>query len=99
MIRKQLGQTDLHLSRIGLGSGAFGGIHRGPQDDHVSIQTIHAALDGGINWIQTSPAFGSRAEEVIGRALATISNRPYLITKCGYSDSHDGEITYSLRRQ
>lgn len=85
---KRLGNTDLRLTRIGLGTWAIGGgnwkFGWGPQDDGDSIQAIHRALDLGINWIDTAPAYGlGHCEEVVGRALAEIAQRPIIATKCG----------------
>ena len=57
MTPRQLGPSDLHLTPVGLGTWAMGGgnwkASWGPQDDDASVATIHAALDGGINWIDT----------------------------------------------
>jgi aryl-alcohol dehydrogenase-like predicted oxidoreductase len=68
-----LGQTGMAISRIGLGTWAFGGSDDGwgTQDDEQSIKTIRAAVEAGINWIDTAAVYGrGRAESVIGRALA-----------------------------
>ncbi len=55
----------------------------GPQDDNDSIAAIHAALDAGINWIDTAPVYGlGHSEEVVARAVAGRSKRPYVFTKC-----------------
>ena len=49
---RQLGPSDLHLTPVGLGTWAMGGgdwkFGWGPQDDALSIRTIHEALDLGI---------------------------------------------------
>lgn len=86
----RLGGTGYDITRVGLGAWAIGGGDWqggwGPQDDAESISTIHAALDRGINWIDTAPAYGlGHAEEVVGRALKEIGGRrrPLLFTKCG----------------
>jgi len=56
----------------------------GPQDDDESIAAIHAALDKGINWIDTAAIYGlGHSEEVVARALAGRSNKPLVFTKCG----------------
>ena len=58
----------------------------GEQDDNASIGAIHAALDKGINWIDTAPVYGlGHSEEVVAEALQGIpkSERPYVFTKCG----------------
>ena len=89
MTPRQLGPSDLHLTPVGLGTWAMGGgnwkASWGPQDDDASVATIHAALDGGINWIDTAPVYGlGHAEDVVGRALKSWSGaKPLVATKCG----------------
>jgi len=61
----------LDASRIALGTWAIGGWMWGGSDEAQSIATIHAALDGGINLIDTAPVYGfGGAEEIVGKALA-----------------------------
>src|SRR5262245_24643616 len=58
----------------------------GGQDDQQSIEAIHAAIDHGINWIDTAPIYGSGlSEEVVGRAVKQLpaSKRPLIFTKFG----------------
>lgn len=87
METKRLGESDLELTRIGLGTWAIGGSWQfgwGRQDDGDSIASIIEAMDSGINWIDTAPAYGcGHSEEVIGRALREISFKPIIATKCG----------------
>jgi aryl-alcohol dehydrogenase-like predicted oxidoreductase len=85
-----LGRTDLEITRVGLGAWAIGGAGWqggwGAQDDQESVETIRRAVDLGINWIDTAPAYGlGHAEEVVGRAVASIPepDRPLVFTKCG----------------
>lgn len=87
MIRRRLGQSDLEITSIGLGTWAIGGRQwGGGQDDRASIDAIHAAVDHGVNWIDTAPIYGSgHSEEVVGRAIKALpsSRRPYVFTKFG----------------
>ena len=86
---RPLGNSDLHVTPIGLGTWAIGGgdwkFSWGPQDDDVSVATIRAAVDGGINWLDTAPVYGlGHSEIVVGRALKQMGNqRPIVATKCG----------------
>jgi len=85
---RTLGNTGLELSVVGLGAWAIGGAGYafgwGPQDDKDSIATIHAALDSGVNWIDTAPVYGlGRSEEIVGRAIAEAGARPVVSSKCG----------------
>jgi aryl-alcohol dehydrogenase-like predicted oxidoreductase len=64
--------TDLPFdaSRIGLGTWAIGGWLWGGTEESDAISTIHAALDNGINVIDTAPVYGfGRSEELVGKAL------------------------------
>jgi len=75
-------------SRLGLGTWAMGGRQWGGTDDDQSVRTIHAALDRGINFIDTAPAYGwGHSEAVIGRALAEWGKRDRVViaTKLGLS--------------
>lgn len=86
MIKKRLGTTDFVITQIGLGTWAVGGEQWGGQDDARSIEAIHAALDHGVNWIDTAPIYGSgHSETIVGRAIKALpaSRRPYVFTKFG----------------
>ncbi len=88
MQTRQLGDSDLHITPIGFGAWAIGGggwaFAWGPQDDAESIATIHEAIDLGINWIDTAAVYGlGHSEEIVAKALAGITKRPYVFTKCG----------------
>jgi aryl-alcohol dehydrogenase-like predicted oxidoreductase len=72
----------------------------GPQDDSESLKAIHRALDLGINWIDTAPAYGlGHAEEIVGRALKDRRPRPLLATKCGRSWNDQRQIFPCLRKE
>jgi aryl-alcohol dehydrogenase-like predicted oxidoreductase len=93
---RQLGRTDMHISRVGFGSWAVGGdwaVGWGSQDDRDSIAAIRHAVAHGVNWIDTAAIYGvGHSEEVVASALSTIpqSERPYVFTKCGLlSDPSD----------
>jgi aryl-alcohol dehydrogenase-like predicted oxidoreductase len=99
---KALGNSDMRLTPLGIGAWAMGGggwkFAWGPQDDAASIAAIHAALDHGINWIDTAAVYGlGHSEEVVARALHGRSNRPYVFTKCERVWDDQGEITGSLK--
>jgi aryl-alcohol dehydrogenase-like predicted oxidoreductase len=92
----------MDLSPIGIGAWAMGGgdwpFAWGPQDDQQSISAIHAALDRGVNWIDTAAVYGlGHSEEVVGRAIAGRSLRPYIFTKCSLVWNDKREIGNSLK--
>ncbi len=102
MQTKQLGNSDMHLTPIGIGAWAMGGggwsFAWGPQDDDESIAAIHAALDAGLNWIDTAAVYGlGHSEEVVARALKGRSNPPYVFTKCARVWNEHREISKSLK--
>jgi aryl-alcohol dehydrogenase-like predicted oxidoreductase len=99
----ELGQTGLEITRIGFGAWAIGGgnweFGWGPQDDDESIAAIHHALAHGINWIDNAAAYGfGRSEQIVGRALDGLAERPYLFTKCSLLEGPDRTVTHSLKR-
>ncbi len=102
MQTKQLGQSDLRITPIGIGAWAMGGsgwaFAWGPQDDDDSIAAIHAGLDRGINWIDTAAVYGlGHSEEVVARALEGRSLKPYVFTKCARVWNELREIGKSLK--
>ena len=71
----------------------------GSQDDDESISAIHAALDHGVNWIDTAAVYGlGHSEEVVARALEGRSNKPYVFTKCARIWNEQREIQKVLKR-
>jgi aryl-alcohol dehydrogenase-like predicted oxidoreductase len=99
---RQLGNSDLQISPIGIGAWAIGGGgwagSMGPQNDSDSIPAIHAALDYGMNWIDTAALYGlGHSEEMVARALAGRSPRPYVFTKCERVWDAEGRIGAALK--
>ncbi|MFO1305722.1 MAG: aldo/keto reductase [Burkholderiales bacterium] len=82
---RKIGKTRLEASVVTLGAMGIGGGFRFPDaDDDVSIEAIHAALDRGINVIDTAPVYGfGHSEEVIGKAIRGRRDKVILSTKCG----------------
>jgi aryl-alcohol dehydrogenase-like predicted oxidoreductase len=102
MKSRQLGQTDMTITRIGIGAWAIGGgkweFGWGPQDDEQSIAAIRAGLDLGINWIDTAAAYGlGHSETVVGRAIRGLQPRPYIFTKCSLVWDDSGAISHNLQ--
>ncbi|MFD1017928.1 aldo/keto reductase [Thalassobacillus hwangdonensis] len=93
MEKINIGNTDIESSRIGLGTWAIGGWMWGGTDEQDSIRTIHAALDKGINLVDTAPVYGfGKSEEIVGEALRQYGKRDEikLATKVGL-DWKDGQ--------
>jgi aryl-alcohol dehydrogenase-like predicted oxidoreductase len=101
MRTRKLGATDLNLSTVGLGTwpmgSVYGGMTWGPQDDQASINTVIRAVEQGINWLDTAPAYGrGHSEEVLGMAFRKLTRRPIVVTKCGSTWDETGKAAFRL---
>jgi aryl-alcohol dehydrogenase-like predicted oxidoreductase len=99
----ELGRTGLEITRIGFGAWAIGGgdweFGWGAQQDDESIAAIHHALEKGVNWIDTAAAYGfGHSEEVVGRALEGVADRPHVFTKCSLLEGPNRTVVHSLKR-
>ena len=102
MNKRKLGNSDMEITPIGVGAWAMGGggwqWSWGPQNDSDSIDAIHAALDKGINWIDTAAVYGlGHSEQVVAQALLSHRERPYVFTKCERVWDSKGQISGSLK--
>ena len=74
MQQRTLGTSGLSASVIAIGTYAIGGWRWGGTDEAESIRTIHAALDAGINFIDTAPVYGlGLSEEIVGKAVKGVT--------------------------
>jgi len=99
-----LGKSDLTITPIGIGAWAIGGGgwngSMGPQNDADSIPAIRAALDRGLNWIDTAALYGlGHSEEMVARALQGRSPKPYIFTKCERVWDKDRNIGACLKAE
>jgi len=85
MKTRKLGSTPLNLSVVGLGTWPFSNTDHfgwGPQSDKDTIETVHRAMDLGINWIDEAPIYGQGQSEInLGKALKGLSKKPIIATK------------------
>jgi len=92
MKKKQLGNSDLKVSAVGLGCMVMPGFYA-PGEEAESIATIHRAVEIGINFLDTSDAYGmGKNEELLGRALAGRRHDYVIATKFGNIRLPDGKI-------
>jgi aryl-alcohol dehydrogenase-like predicted oxidoreductase len=78
---RTLGRTGFRVSEIGFGAWAIGG-GWGDQNDQDSIKALHAALDAGVNFVDTAAGYGNgRSEKLIGRVLKERSETIFVATK------------------
>ena len=101
--KTELGSTGLEITRMGLGAWAIGGggfeWSWGTQEDEESIAAIHRALELGVNWIDTAAQYGfGHSEEVVGRAIAGLDERPFIFTKGGQPQGPGGSTLHDLTR-
>ena len=86
MEMRPIGRSGIQASALALGCWAIGGGEWwGDNGDRMSVETIHRALELGINWVDTARVYGfGHSEEVVGRALKEIPrDRIIISTKCG----------------
>jgi aryl-alcohol dehydrogenase-like predicted oxidoreductase len=114
---RRLGYSELLITPVGIGTAPIGSTpewstYWGPQDEQEAIRAIRAALDLGVNWIDTAPFYGwGRAEEIVGNALQGRRDQAFVFTKCGTLRDEQGrwygnlqpesirrEVELSLRR-
>ena len=82
----EFGKTQLRVSRMCLGTWGIGGAGWDSYSDESRMDAIKAAVDCGINFIDTAPAYnGGRAEQYIGEVVHKLGVRKEVIlaTKCG----------------
>ncbi len=92
--------TEMNVSKIALGTWEIGGSMWGGTDERESIQTIRAALDKGINLIDTAPVYGfGVSEEIVGKAIEERGHREkvFIATKVGL-EWHNGSISRNSSR-
>lgn len=103
MQTRRLGDSDLLITPIGIGAWAIGGagwaFSWSHQDDHMSERAIHAALDAGMNWIDTAAVYGlGHSEEVVAAAVKSYPGpKPYVFTKCERSWDENRQIVKVLK--
>ena len=84
MLTREIGNSGIKASAVGLGTWAIGGWMWGGTDENAAVDAIQASIDEGITLIDTAPAYGmGRSEEIVGRAIAGRRDQIVLATKCG----------------
>lgn len=97
---RRLGNSDLYVSVIGLGTWVMGGVWWAEPDDEQSISAIKVSIEAGINLIDTAPAYGyGRAERLVGKAIKGMRDKVIIATKCGLAWDEKGSIWNDLKRE
>lgn len=100
----RFGRTGLAITRVALGGYPFGGVNRArgwdpftPSGRATAVKTVQAALDAGVNYIDTAPSYGQgNSESIIGEATQGRRDRFHLATKVGYSGLSPADVTASV---
>lgn len=104
METRRLGNSDMQISVLGVGAWAVGGGgwvgSMGPQNEADSVPAIQAALDRGMNWIDTAALYGlGHSEEVVAEAVRGRNPRPYIFTKCERVWDSERRVGASLKAE
>jgi len=93
---RRLGRSDLEIGRVAFGAWAIGGLMWGGADESDAVDAIRAALDAGVDTIDTAPVYGcGRSEELVGRALRGRRHGVVIATKCGLRwDGDHGPVRF-----
>jgi methylglyoxal reductase len=101
MLYRKLGNSGIDVSAVGFGAWAIGGWMWGGADEQQAIGAIHAALDNGINLVDTAPIYGyGRSEEIVAKAIHDRREKVVLATKCGLIwDREEGEFQFHANQE
>lgn len=81
---RTLGKTGFEISELSLGTWQVGGKWGSGFDDQNADKILHAAIDAGVNFIDTADVYESGQSEIaVGRVVRQRSERVYVATKCG----------------
>ncbi len=93
MLYRDFGKTGLRVSAIGLGTWNIGN-QWGEIDEDTALATVHAAIDHGVNLIDTAESYGipcGLSEERLGRALKGRRDQIHIMTKVGRWGRRSGQ--------
>ena len=101
--RVRYGRTELEVTRLALGGYPFGGVNKAhdwdpfaPKGRATAIDTIHAAIDAGINYFDTAPGYGNgNSESIYGEATQGARDKIVIATKVAYG-GNAGDVTTSV---
>jgi aryl-alcohol dehydrogenase-like predicted oxidoreductase len=100
MEKAEIARTQLKVPRVAIGTWAIGGWMWGGSEERESISTILAAVDHGINMIDTAPAYGfGRSETIVGKAIVAgdLRSRVLIATKVGLGWADGGVFRDATR--
>ena len=81
---RRFGRTNEQVSAMGFGTWPMSGDRYGAIEIDEAVKAIQAAIDAGVNCVDTAPAYGSgHSETAVARALKGRRDKVLLVTKCG----------------
>jgi aryl-alcohol dehydrogenase-like predicted oxidoreductase len=88
MEKRRLGSNGPEISVVGLGGWEAGGDQWGKRPEAETVQAMHAAIDAGMNWIDTAEAYGDgHSEELVGEVLRDRRDDVLVFTKVAHFTS------------
>lgn len=87
---RRFGRTNLQVSAMGFGTWPMSGDRYGAIEIDEAVKAIQAAIDAGVNCVDTAPAYGAgHSETAVARALKGRRDKVILVTKCGINRRPD----------
>jgi aryl-alcohol dehydrogenase-like predicted oxidoreductase len=79
---RRLGRTGIEVSEIGFGAWGIGGAMWKGAEDKESLRALHAAIDGGVNFIDTALVYGNgHSEQLVGEVVRERPERIHVASK------------------
>lgn len=96
MQKRQLGNSNLEVSALGLGCMGMSFGYGPPADKQEMIKLIHSAVEQGVTFFDTAEVYGPFTnEELVGEALAPLREQVVIATKFGFKPAADGAGRWS----
>ena len=94
-MKRQLSNTHIKIAPVALGCWPLAGMTSGDIGDEAAVEIVHAAIDAGINHLDTAHAYGrdGESEVRVGKALTDRRDEVVLATKVGLYWNAEGELT------
>jgi aryl-alcohol dehydrogenase-like predicted oxidoreductase len=94
MNSRQVGNTGISVSEIGMGTWELGGEEWGDISEDDAVEVLRYAFDRGITFFDTADVYGpGRSEQLLGRAFGGMDDQVVIASKCGYQMGTDGWIS------
>ena len=95
MRQRELGNTGLIVSEIGMGTWELGGREWGDIGETDAVDLLRYAFESGVTYYDTADQYGGgRAERLLGEAFSALGDRVVIATKLGYELDSDGWISH-----